>query len=333
MAMGEVAYELRDDVDILVAAEGLEPAFGWPYDRILQAAESEGRRPVVRTCRQENWRSISSTSTSMLLGLRPERGDCSRSGGDRPLEAEDRGHASEGVVPAFKALVHSLKGVLATDNTTARTLPRGPTTSSPARPLVRADVQGGSVRGSEGSVRAAQDLLPDRALTCTQGRDVDPALEECVIRSGCSGFAHSVLVRLARSTSRGACFAGLSESGFRERDRLVRLRPEVPDAHSASSSVQGRAVNLLIPAMRAGMRLDTVRQQRRARSTPSRRCKNIKARPHQSSWPQSGERKGRRSKRLREGSVLTAKRSSVLTAKQAASPPSRSASSCVRWSL
>jgi hypothetical protein len=39
MAMGEVAFAVRDSADILVAAEGLEPEFGWPYRRILAKAK------------------------------------------------------------------------------------------------------------------------------------------------------------------------------------------------------------------------------------------------------------------------------------------------------
>ena len=35
MSMGEIAYEIREHVDILIGAEGLEPEFGWPYRRIL----------------------------------------------------------------------------------------------------------------------------------------------------------------------------------------------------------------------------------------------------------------------------------------------------------
>jgi hypothetical protein len=48
MAMGEIAYEIRDQVGILVAAEGLEPEFGWPYRRILRAAQRKaGQQPMA----------------------------------------------------------------------------------------------------------------------------------------------------------------------------------------------------------------------------------------------------------------------------------------------
>jgi hypothetical protein len=40
MAMGEVAYQIRGSVDVLVGAEGLEPEFGWPYRQILAAAKA-----------------------------------------------------------------------------------------------------------------------------------------------------------------------------------------------------------------------------------------------------------------------------------------------------
>jgi len=38
MSMFEVAFEIRNYVDVLIGAEGLEPEFGWPYHRILPAA-------------------------------------------------------------------------------------------------------------------------------------------------------------------------------------------------------------------------------------------------------------------------------------------------------
>ena len=39
MSMGEVAYEVREFAEILVGAEGMEPAFGWPYRRLLAKAK------------------------------------------------------------------------------------------------------------------------------------------------------------------------------------------------------------------------------------------------------------------------------------------------------
>ncbi len=46
MSMFEVAYEVRNYVDILVGAEGLEPEFGWPYSRILARA-GEAKRHLL----------------------------------------------------------------------------------------------------------------------------------------------------------------------------------------------------------------------------------------------------------------------------------------------
>ena len=40
MSMGEVAYQIRESVDFMVGAEGLEPEFGWPYRRILARAKA-----------------------------------------------------------------------------------------------------------------------------------------------------------------------------------------------------------------------------------------------------------------------------------------------------
>ena len=39
MSMGEVCYQIRDHVNIVVGAEGMEPEFGWPYSRILDEAD------------------------------------------------------------------------------------------------------------------------------------------------------------------------------------------------------------------------------------------------------------------------------------------------------
>jgi hypothetical protein len=39
MSMGEVCYQIRNDVDIVVGAEGMEPQFGWPYSRILDESK------------------------------------------------------------------------------------------------------------------------------------------------------------------------------------------------------------------------------------------------------------------------------------------------------
>ena len=41
MSMGEVAHRIRDYAHILVGAEGLEPAFGWPYRRLLAGAKAQ----------------------------------------------------------------------------------------------------------------------------------------------------------------------------------------------------------------------------------------------------------------------------------------------------
>jgi hypothetical protein len=39
MSMGEVAFHVREHVGFMIGAEGLEPAFGWPYRRILRMAK------------------------------------------------------------------------------------------------------------------------------------------------------------------------------------------------------------------------------------------------------------------------------------------------------
>ena len=47
MSMGEVALQIRDFADILVGAEGMEPAFGWPYARLIARAKE---RELNATC-------------------------------------------------------------------------------------------------------------------------------------------------------------------------------------------------------------------------------------------------------------------------------------------
>ena len=50
MSMGEVADALRGKVDIVIGAEGEEPAFGWPFREVLEQAKAErltlGGRPL-----------------------------------------------------------------------------------------------------------------------------------------------------------------------------------------------------------------------------------------------------------------------------------------------
>ena len=57
MSMGEVGYEIRDSVNIMIGAEGLEPALGWPYGRILADAKAyresaRGKTYPNRTARE-----------------------------------------------------------------------------------------------------------------------------------------------------------------------------------------------------------------------------------------------------------------------------------------
>jgi hypothetical protein len=51
MSMAEVAYEVRENVDCMVAAEGFELNTGWPYARLLELAKGEigGLRALERS--------------------------------------------------------------------------------------------------------------------------------------------------------------------------------------------------------------------------------------------------------------------------------------------
>jgi len=71
MSMGEIAYEIRKHADVLIAAEGLEAEFGWPYRRILARAQKEAQgRAGIRADRrllpmQQPSQHTLSTSTSV----------------------------------------------------------------------------------------------------------------------------------------------------------------------------------------------------------------------------------------------------------------------------
>ena len=62
MSMGEVACEVRNYADILVGAEGLEPAFGWPYRASSPTLRHE---PTTRDPRR--WLAKSSRNTSRII--------------------------------------------------------------------------------------------------------------------------------------------------------------------------------------------------------------------------------------------------------------------------
>ena len=190
MAMGEVAYELRDDVDILIAAEGLEPAFGWPYDRILQAAkrrQAAGRphlppRELAVDIVDEYVKCYSDYDRSAGIAADLAAIDLSK--------LEIKGPPPKGVVPAFKALVASLSDVLAKDNTTDKE----PATRANHNRLLLAHWHAQTYKADQ--FVDLKDLCEqlkicfatEPALHAKAG-DVIQALEECVIRSGCSGFA------------------------------------------------------------------------------------------------------------------------------------------------
>ena len=72
MSMGEVALEARDYADILVGAEGMEPAFGWPYRRLIAKAKERARgRKVTRLPRTSRARSSRSTSRTITTSTAP----------------------------------------------------------------------------------------------------------------------------------------------------------------------------------------------------------------------------------------------------------------------
>lgn len=49
MAMAEVQYQVRQHARIVVASQALEPAYGWPYDRLVQALPGATPEQVART--------------------------------------------------------------------------------------------------------------------------------------------------------------------------------------------------------------------------------------------------------------------------------------------
>ena len=170
MSMGEVALEARDYADILVGAEGMEPAFGWPYRRLIAKAKERGRGVNTRLPRTSPARSSRSTSRTITTSTAPPD--------DRRISAAIDLRKLDDLVTSFQALVKKLIGLKeeATTSCCWRTGTRRRTSSTNTL------ISGTCVNENHRTVAG---------VSSTECKAVDPSRHRaCVIKSGCSGFAY-----------------------------------------------------------------------------------------------------------------------------------------------
>ena len=100
MCMGELAHEIREYAEILIGAEGLEPAFGWPYRRILATAKRNGG-PL----------GCEDLARAIVTEYVEHYSDYDRAAGrSADLSALRLGAQMEAVTAAFASLVAALRG-------------------------------------------------------------------------------------------------------------------------------------------------------------------------------------------------------------------------------
>ena len=175
MSMGEVGYEIRDFVNIMIGAEGLEPALGWPYGRIL--ADAKAYRESARGKTYPN-RTAREFAGAIVKSYVDHYADYDRAAGlSVDLAAMDL-RKIQGVKDAFEALVKSLEKFTAADHDK----------------LLLAHWYAQTYKF---------DQFVDLMDLCSQIQKqfghgelwnlceaVITALKECIISSGCSGFAY-----------------------------------------------------------------------------------------------------------------------------------------------
>ena len=167
MAMGEVAYELKDDVGILIAAEGTEPALGWPYRRILARARAFDHATHARD-----------VATTIVEEYVEHYSDYDRSaGGSADLAAIDLGRI-EPVTAAFKSLTEALVDHTAENGHDAVLLAHWYAQTYKFDQFV--DLADLCYRLQE---KCGGSAVPDACGA------VIAALEEAVLVAGCTGFA------------------------------------------------------------------------------------------------------------------------------------------------
>ena len=207
MSMGEVAWEISEYVNILVGAEGLEPAFGWPYGRIL--ADAKANRGANQKGLPMDPRQV---ARAIVKGYVEHYADYDRAAGRSvDLAAID--------LRRFKNVKDSFKRTcLHTQDPHGCRQARGAAKAADARAISDSGQRAEAEADAEQMRRASHhkivlahwyaqtyksDQFVDLRDLCVQiGKQFGPgdvrdrcnavikALSTCVISSGCSGFAY-----------------------------------------------------------------------------------------------------------------------------------------------
>ncbi|HSL20147.1 MAG TPA: clostripain-related cysteine peptidase [Vicinamibacterales bacterium] len=169
MSMGEVAYEIRKDVGILVGSEGLSPAFGWPYREILTRAINHRHNGGPPMKPEE-------LAAAIVEAHVDHYSEYDRAAGrSADLAAVDLGQI-DGVAEAFRKLVVTLKDSPQHDKLL---LAHWYAQTYKAHQFVDLMDLCGQIR---------ERFAPGEAATACSG--VLDALRGCTIRSDCSGSAY-----------------------------------------------------------------------------------------------------------------------------------------------
>jgi len=182
MSMGEVAHEIADDVGIMVGAEGLEPEFGWPYGRILTKVQQFGdEQPGKHMTAEELARTIVEEYVDHYSDYDRSAG---RSADLAALELEKM----KGVKDAFSELVSALRRL----DEAAGHGPNGDADRKALHNKVLLAHWYAQTYKYEQFVDLKdlcgqlEERLPEVRNECGK---VAAAVEKCVVKSGCSGFA------------------------------------------------------------------------------------------------------------------------------------------------
>jgi hypothetical protein len=171
MSMGEVAFEIRESTRLLVGSEGLEPGFGWPYRRILAAVKSARHSagtpmPVAALGR-------------LLVDVYVDHYSAfdATAGRSVDLACLDL----ERIDPVVVGIAHLTDALLGLDPTGHRSVLVAHWYAQTFKFDQYVDLRDfcGQLKGVVAD--------PQVARACDE---IDAALQHCIVRAGCSGFAY-----------------------------------------------------------------------------------------------------------------------------------------------
>ena len=216
MSMGEIVYEIRDSVEVLVGAEGLEPAFGWPYRRIL--AEVKKKRPTESSLPLTR----SKLATTIVQAYVDHYSDYDRAAGRSvDLAAMDLAKI-DAVKQHFTPLVAALSALDRKGHNNVLLAHWYAQTYKADQFVDLMDL-----------CFQIQELFDKGSAVSKAPKPVIGALQGCIMKSGCSGFAYQHSHGLSNLFPLGVRVGGLSEPGLRSRDTLVRVSSGARPVHSA----------------------------------------------------------------------------------------------------